>query len=178
MNYRDIEYYVDRSDPTRFYYIPGTPGSQETAQGHPAASMIVLDQVAMLQLSSEWSVRSEELNELENAIAKQFDLETVFLQPAPLSVESVTLSLRTNTGDFEVLKSTESSGYPPFTAVFSVQLEGDRKAQAIAAFNGRKEQLIITYKAVHGSSVIERTTDVSTWFSCGNGMNYVQVLAV
>lgn len=178
MNYQDIEYYVDLSDPTRFYYIPGTPRSQETAQGHPAASMIVLDRVAMLQLSSEWSVRSEELEELERAIAQQFHLETVFLQPAPLSVESVALSLRTNKSDFEVLKTAQSSGYPPYTTVFSVQLEGDRKAQAIAAFNGRKEQLIITYKAVLGTSAIERTTDVSTWFGCGNGMNYVQVLTV
>ncbi|MGG6264659.1 hypothetical protein ACQ4M3_15055 [Leptolyngbya sp. AN03gr2] len=175
---KDIEYYVDRSDPTRFYYIPGTPKSQETPQGHPAASMIVLDQVAMLQLSSEWSVRSEELEELESAITEQFELETVSLQPAPLSIESVTLSLRTNKGDYEVLSESESSGYPPYTAVFSVQLEGDQKAQAIAAFNGRKEQLIITYKAVLRASVIERTTDVSTWFGCGNGMDYVQVLAI
>ncbi|MER3476419.1 MAG: hypothetical protein C4287_07515, partial [Leptolyngbya sp. ERB_1_2] len=145
-NYQGIEYYVDLSDPSSFYYIPGIPTSQHTPQGQPAASLMVLDQLAMLQLSSEWDVSSDQLEELRTAIAKQFHLGTVSLQPAPLTVESVILSLKTNKGDFEVLKSAESSGYPPFTTVFSVQLDNEQKAQAIAAFNGRKDQLIITYK--------------------------------
>lgn len=174
-NYQGIEYYADCSC---FYYIPGTPTSQATPQGHPAASMIVLDQVAMLQLSSEWSVQTQQLEELESAIANQFNLESVCLQPAPLKVESITLSVKNSSGDFEVLQSAISSGYPPFTTVFSVQLEGDQKAQAIAAFNGRKDQLIITYKALLETSVIKRSTDISTWFAGRNGMDYVQVLAV
>lgn len=174
-NYQGIEYYADCSC---FYYIPGTPTSQATPQGHPAASMIVLDQVAMLQLSSEWSVPTQQLEALESAIAKQFNLKSVSLHPAPLTVESVTLSVKTNSGEFEELQSAKSSGYPPFTTVFSVQLEGDQKAQAIAAFNGRKDQLIITYQAIFGESEIQRSTDVSTWFTGGNGMDYVQILAV
>lgn len=178
MNYEGIDYYVDCSDSSRFYYIPSTPTSQATSQGHPAISLMVLDQFTMLQLSSEWSVSSDQLEQLETAIAKQFNLDTVFLQPAPLTVESVTLSLRTHKGDFEALKVVQSSGYPPFTALFSMQLDNEQKAQAIAAFNGRKEQLIVTYKATLKSMEIERSTDVSTWFPSGNGMDYVQILGV
>lgn len=147
LNYQGIDYYVDRTDSSRFYYIPSTPTSQATSQGHPAISLIVLEQLAMLQISSEWSLHPEQLEQLKTAIAKQFDLETVSLQPAPLIVESVILSLRTSKNDLEVLKIVESSGYLPFTALFSVQLNNEQKPQAIAAFNGRKDQLIITYNA-------------------------------
>lgn len=161
-NYRGIYYYADGAD--CFYYIPGSPTSQATLQGYPTASMMVLEQFAMLQLSSEWSVSSEQLDQLKTSIEKQFDLSSVSLQPAPLLVESVELSLKTNKGGFEVLETSDSSGYLPFTALFSVQLDNEQKAQAIAAFNGRKEQLMITYKAalkIELSAEVTITGDVT-----------------
>jgi len=148
-DYQGVYCYPRQTDPTSFYYIPGAPVSQRNSQGHPAISLMVLDQFAMLQLSSEWAVAPEQLNELQKTIANQLNLEPdeVQLQPAPVTVEEVTLSLKTEQGDFEVLKTTQSSGYLPFSALFSVQLSNEQKAQAIAAFNDRKDQLIVTYKA-------------------------------
>lgn len=148
-DYEGVYCYPSQTDPTSFYYIPGVPTSQRTSQGHPAVSLMVLDKFAMLQISSEWAVVSKQLKGLQKEIAQPLDLEPdeIQLQPAPITVEEVTLSLKNEQGDFEVLKTAQSSGYLPFSALFSVQLSNAQKAQAIAAFNGRKDQLMVTYKA-------------------------------
>ncbi|MCY7279036.1 MAG: hypothetical protein LH702_36195 [Phormidesmis sp. CAN_BIN44] len=159
-DYQGIYYYPSQTDPSSFYYIPAVPVPQRTSQGDPAVSLMVLDQFAMLQLSSEWTVTSEQLDALQKNIAEQFDREpeAVQLQLAPLTVDDVTLSLKTEQGDFEVLKTTHSSGYLPFSAVFSVDLSDEQKAQAIAAFNDRKDQLIVTYKAALDIEISAKVT--------------------
>jgi hypothetical protein len=150
MKCQAIEWYRHATDPNRFEYIPAAPSPQRTAQGDPAISLMSTDQFAMLQLSSEWQVSSEQQEELRSTIAEQTDLDPaeIELHLAPVRVETVILLLKNNQGEFESLATGKSSGYLPFSQVFSVSLSDAQKADAIAAFNGRKDQLIVTYQAV------------------------------
>ncbi len=157
-DYQGIYYYPSQTDASSFYYIPGTPGPQRTAQGSPMISLMALDQFAMLQVSSEWNVTSEQLEAISKTIATQCHPSDIHLQLAPIAVESVTLSLKNERGDFDVLDTTQSSGYVPFSAVFSVQLTNEQKAQAIAAFNGRDDQLKVTYKATLAVEIYAKAT--------------------
>ncbi|MGV0025918.1 hypothetical protein [Phormidesmis priestleyi] len=157
-DYQGIYCYPSQTDASSFYYIPGTPISQRTSQGSPTISLMALDQFALLQISSEWEVSPEQLEALRKTIASHYNQTDVHLQPAPITVESVTLSLKNQQGEFEALASTQSSGYVPFSAVFSVQLTNEQKAQAIAAFNGRDDQLRVTYKAALEVEVFAKAT--------------------
>jgi hypothetical protein len=157
-DYQGIYCYPSQTDASSFYYIPGAPVSQRTSQGSPTISLMALDQFAMLQVSSEWTVTSEQLEALRDTIASQHNQSDIYLLPAPITVESVTLSLKNEQGNFDVLASTQSSGYVPFSVVFSVQLTNEQKAQAIAAFNGRDDQLRVTYKAVLEVQVSAKAT--------------------
>lgn len=166
-DYHGVYCYRSQTDSSSFFYIPGAPSSQRTSQGNPMVSLMVLDQFAMLQLSSQWDVTSDQLDGLRTTIAKQFSLalDKIRLLPAPITVQEVVLSLKNNAGDFEVLATTQSSGYTPFSTVLSVDLTNEQKAQAIAAFNGRKDQLIVTYKAsleIEVSAEVTISGDVST----------------
>jgi hypothetical protein len=157
-DYQGIYCYASQADASSFYYIPGTPVPQRTSQGSPTISLMALDQFAMLQLSSEWDVSSDQLEGLRKTIASHCNQTDIHLQLAPIVVESVTLSLKNQQGEFEVLKSTQSSGYVPFSALFSIQLTNEQKAQSISAFNGRGDQLIVTYKAALEVEVSAKAT--------------------
>lgn len=148
-DYQGIYCYRSPTEPSSFYYIPGAPGPQRNSQGVPAISLFASDQVAILQLSSQWD-NSIQLEELRKYLANKFPelkLAAIRLQSAPLVVEEVRLTLKDNAGNPEVLGTSNSSGHPPFSAVFSVQLSNEQKAQAISAFNGHKGFLTISYQA-------------------------------
>ncbi|NJR51548.1 MAG: hypothetical protein HC780_20135 [Leptolyngbyaceae cyanobacterium CSU_1_3] len=68
-DYQGIYYYPSQDQASSFYYIPGKPMSQQTEQGNPTVSLMVLGEFAMLQLSSEWRVPDDQLNGLQRAIA-------------------------------------------------------------------------------------------------------------
>ncbi|MBD2020598.1 hypothetical protein H6F43_10395 [Leptolyngbya sp. FACHB-36] len=149
-SYQGIVYYASDADPATVYFIPAAPVSQRNANGSLAISLFVLDQMAMLQLSSQWEVPTNQLEALKTAVLQQFPalkLESLQLLPAPVEVERVELSLSNAAGKPECLGTTKSSGYPPFSAIFSVQLSNEQKAQAVSAFNGRKDLLTVTYYA-------------------------------
>ncbi|KAM3093741.1 hypothetical protein ACKFKG_18495 [Phormidesmis sp. 146-35] len=157
-DYQGIYCYPNPTEASSFYYIPGAPVSQRTSQGLPSISLMAIDQFAMLQVSSEWTVAPEQLEAISNTIASQCHPSDIQLQLAPIVVESVTLLLKNERGEFEILGTTQSSGYVPFSAVFSVQLVNEQKAQAIAAFNGRADQLKVTYKATLEVEVSAKVT--------------------
>lgn len=148
--YQDIHCYRSDDDSNTVYYIPGAPIPQRNADGIPAISLFAFDQMAMLQLSSQWDIPSAQLNGLKTYLEKQFPplkSSTMRLSPAPVEVEKVTLTLTDQAGEPEILETARSSGHPPFSTVFSVQLSNEQKAQAISAFNGRKDILTVTYHA-------------------------------
>jgi hypothetical protein len=150
VSYQGIYCYRSDDDPTRVYYIPGSPIPQRNADGIPAISLMAFDQMAMLQLSSQWEIPATDLDGLQTFLEREFPAlqsDTLQLIPAPLEVETVTLSLTDATGKPEVLATARSSGHPPYSTVFSVQLSNEQKAQAISAFNGRKDVLTVTYEA-------------------------------
>ncbi|NJO78329.1 MAG: hypothetical protein HC827_07225 [Cyanobacteria bacterium RM1_2_2] len=150
VSYQGIYCYRSDDHPTQVYYIPGTPMPQRNADGVPAISLLTFAQMAMLQLSSQWEIPATHLQGLKTYLEQEFaDLkaDTLQLTPAPLEVEAVTLSLMDASGKPEVLETARSSGHPPYSTVFSVQLSNEQKAQAISAFNGRKNILTVTYEA-------------------------------
>lgn len=160
-SYQGIVYYASEADHTTIYYIPAAPVPQRNADGIPAISLFVLDQMAMLQLSSQWEVSTSQLEALKTNVLQQFPAlksETLRLLPAPVEVERVELLLTNATGKPELLETAKSSGYPPFSAIFSVQLSNEQKGQAVSAFNGRNDLLTVTYYAALSQQAIAQVT--------------------
>jgi hypothetical protein len=154
--------YCYRNDhSTQVYYIPGAPIPQRNADGVPAISLLAFEQMAMLQISSQWEIPTTHLHGLKTYLEQQFpDLKSDTLQliPAPIEVEAVTLSLTDASGEPERLETARSSGHPPYSTVFSVQLSNEQKAQAMSAFHGRKNILTVTYEASLPKQVVAEVT--------------------
>lgn len=135
-------------DANQFYYLPGEPVPQRDSRGNPAVSLMATSDFAMLQVSSQWQASDRQFEALKADLQTQTDLpaDALRLEPAPVRIDTVELRLKTSTGEPEVLATSKSSGYAPFSAVFSVTLNAEQKAQAIAALGGRKDLLLVSYR--------------------------------
>jgi len=163
--------YCSEEDPETFYFLPGNPGPERSPSGEPMLTLVVTDQNAMLQLGTQWKVESSVLDSLSKVIADRFpDLNPALIRftPAPLSIESVSLMLTNANGEEELLQTSQSSGFSPYSAIFNVTLTPEQKAQVASAVNGRTGLLKVIYKSslsvpvtAEAASTAEAGSDVS-----------------
>lgn len=139
--------YPNPQDTSTFFYLPDAPTPELTANGKPTLNLWVSGHGATLQLGTQWSPDSSQLLTLKQEIARRYSLDPslIRLVPAPISVEQVTLTIVDSQGNHQELETVDSSGYPPFTALFQVSLNDTQKAQAVAALSGRKDVLTVCY---------------------------------
>src|SRR5262249_7875715 len=100
------------------------------------------------QLGANWKSTPAQLEALRTELARrhpEIDPSAIRLSSGASSVQRVTLALGDGTGSFEPLQSSSSSGFPPYSAIFNVQLNKDQKERAAAALNGRSGFLQVTY---------------------------------
>jgi hypothetical protein len=145
-----------------------------------------LPEYTMLQLGTQFTLTQAEQEAALAHIADQFPaLASARLQPAPLTVQKVAVLLADEAGKPFELKSSTSSGYPPYTAIFSIQLSQDQAAQAIAAINGRSELLFVDYTINVPNEVaatlagtpncLTRRCDVARWFRGAEGITHLHL---
>lgn len=160
--FQDVQYRQNPDDPAAFFYIPGQPSPELTPTGIPAASMVATGDGGFVQLGVHWDLTSSQLKDLEQYLRRQFpDLTSApRLSPELLSIDDVKLVLQMPDRSTSLLASTSSAGYPPFTALFNVVLDGARFAQASSALTGREDVLKVQYD-ISGQSNLTCTASVS-----------------
>jgi hypothetical protein len=149
-DYAGIHCYRSPDDPDTLLYIPGAPTPQRSADETPMISLMTFAPFAFLQVSVQWDVSGEELDGLRAALAQRdpdLNIDALRLALAPIAVERVALELTEADGSIAELQSTYSSGMPPFSALFNVQLSEAQQAAAASALNGRAGVLGVRYHA-------------------------------
>jgi hypothetical protein len=170
----------------KFYYFSTNPKPETDAQGRPSLMSIPMNAGGLLQLGAHLGLGSAE-NELLEVLRSELSVRlrlpdlaaqvgagapasapglepktpaTLSLEPAPLQVKNAKLQLGNGSESAPVfvdLASSDTSGFFPFAALFSVQLNTAQQASVAAALNGRKGFLLVSYEAglpipVQGSS--------------------------
>jgi hypothetical protein len=133
-----------------FNYLPVQPRPETDAQGRPTLSFILAGQTGFLQLGARLAASEETLQALREELAvrlKLADSGQVILALGPLQVQSATLAVGDGAGNYQELCRSQTSGYPPFTALFQVQTDAARQAAVTAALNGREGFLRVSYAA-------------------------------
>jgi hypothetical protein len=109
-----------------------------------------MGQVSMLQIGVQWDVAAAELEKLRQKLVEnspELSSDAIRLAPASLSVDGVDLTLADHEGTPSVLGTVRSSGYRPFSAIFSVPLSAEQNASVASALDGRAGILAVTYRA-------------------------------
>ena len=168
------------------YYLPAAPVAERDTQNRPTLMLLRAGPTAILQLGAHFDLsQAEQAAALAKIALKQPALANVRLQPAPVTVERADVALADPSGKLAEVKSTASSGFPPYAAVFSIMLSGDQAAQAAAAINGRSGLLFVEYSislppdfaaalaGVPPTQVLR--SDVATWFGTGEGASHIRL---
>lgn len=160
--FQGIQYREDIDDPGSFYYIAGPPSPELTPARVPAASLISTGNGGFLQLGVHWDITQNQLQDLQEHLRHQFpDLSSPpRLCRELLTVQDVKLVLQMPDRSTRVLATSSASGFPPFTALFNVTLDGASFAQASMAFSGRENVLKVQYE-ISGNSQVSCTAAVA-----------------
>jgi hypothetical protein len=145
-----VRLWRDEADPHLFFYLPGIPEPQRGPEGRPAVSLILTGDSAILQLGASWGLGPEQTERLRPALAAATpgtDPAAIVLSPAAVAVSEAVLEVADGSGGFSPVATSPGSGYPPFTAVFSSVLAGERRSLAAAALNGTPGSLRVRYRA-------------------------------
>lgn len=180
----DVHFFAKPASPGALYYLPARPSPERDGQSPPKLMLIRSAQSAILQLGTQFGLDASELAAARASIAAaRPELAQALLQPAAIRVRTVRVLLTDAGGAPQELKRASSSGYPPYTTVFSITLAPDQAAQAIAAINGRSGLLLVEYEfdlpdelaaTLPGApSSLTRRADVASWFPGDSGASHL-----
>jgi hypothetical protein len=178
-------YTIPGDPPGRVRYVPGDPTAQVDDQGRPTLMLIDAGKTAVLTLGARLVLSDAQRNDLEATLLVQLpSIDRIDFQPAAFTVGAVTLALGDGTGAYQALATTPSMGAPPYNATFSVQLDADQRARAVAAVSGATRLLKVDYPLSLPADVaasfdgapasLVRSADVASWFPDGTGAAHVQ----
>jgi hypothetical protein len=121
-------------------------------------SLFITGETGFLQLDVRWQAAVETMEALRREIARQhpaIDPARLRFRIAPVTVESVDLLLTPEGGDKMdvVLATSNSSGAPPYNALFSVALTAPQQDLVIAALHERRGVLGVRYRVTRSVAV-------------------------
>ena len=138
--------YASDERPGTWLYVPGAP-LPELAAGRPSLNAYVSPQGGILQLGAEWKVKPETLAKIGASLKQQTGQQDLDLQLAPASVREATVEIGDGQGTFAVVGTSASSGFSPYRAIFRIDLDAARKDATVAALNGRRDFVVVRYRA-------------------------------
>ena len=141
--------YKDASlDPWTFSYIPGAPSPEMSSNGKPTISLLTSQQGAMLQLQTRWDTAPSLLKSLKVEVANRhpnLNADLISVEMAAVSAPQVTLSIGDGQNEPKAIETFNSSGFSPYSTVINVRLTATEAAQALSAFEGLENRLLVTY---------------------------------
>jgi hypothetical protein len=131
-----------------FFFLPLAPRPETDANGDPTLMSIPMGGGGFLQLGARLEAGQETLAALRRKLAQRLGLEEpegVRLRMAPLTVEGVALLVGKGDGALEQVARSSTSGFPPYTALFHLQLDAAQHNAVAAALNGRAGFVQVRY---------------------------------
>ena len=134
---------------TSFCCVPGAPVPERDPGGRPTLSLWLIPPKARLQLGSQWSLGPAETTAIRAELAHRSGVGPAEIQltSTPLQVDDVALVLVDQDRVSHDLATSASSGFPPFSALFTVALEEDVAPLVVSAVNGARDRLFVEYRA-------------------------------
>lgn len=148
IEFGNIRAYCDADDSRHWFFIPMRPDLQRGEDDRPMISLFELGSSAQLTFSTLWQASPDELSALTALIGR---LEAVGpelrLGFAPIGSPCCRVLVADEAGGVRPIGISETSGYPPYQALFNLALTGSDLAHARAALRGERGHLWIEYSA-------------------------------
>ena len=148
--FQGLYVYPATGEGATFYYLPLAPSPEMDSKGRPTLMAMPLGKGGFVQLGTHLEAREQTLQALRAELAtrlKLADAGQVSLSMAPLKVTGADMEVGDGAGKFGVLAHSDTSGFPPYAAVFHAQTDAAQQAAVSAALNGRAGFLQVSYAA-------------------------------
>lgn len=148
-DFRGLRFFSSADDATAGYFLPREPSLQSDAGGRPMLTMVDLGASAYLLFTSRWVASEQDLGALRSEIANRDHepVDLIKLSYAPITSPRCNALIGDGSGSFQTIATSNTSGVPPYDAVFNLFLANDRLAQAKASLRGEQGFLGIEYLA-------------------------------
>ncbi len=157
-------------------YVPASPTPELGPSGKPTLMLLKTSQTASLQLGVHFDLPAGGNVALAKAVAAHDPtLATIPLQPAPVQIQHIAVTLADEQGAPHEIATAPASSFPPYAAVFAIALDAGQAAQAISAINGRTGVLAVDYTILEpgADTPVIKSTDVGSWFPGTSGSGHL-----
>ncbi|MBO0981998.1 hypothetical protein [Microbacterium sp. SD291] len=139
------------------------PWPQLTPAGDPMISLLEAGAYALAQLSVQLDPPASELEALRGLLSREGESTApVILEPAITTVTSIRIVVDPD-GEARTVATSQGSGFPPYTAVFSLQPTGDDLDRVKAAIAGTRRQVEVAYAVDFDGSETPIAADLADW---------------
>jgi hypothetical protein len=148
--------YPAREEPEKTYFVaPTTAAPEQRADGNPAAMLIRTGPTGFFQLGVVLRMTDRALEQLRQRLAARDKVpaDSLRIAPAPMEVRDVVLSFGDGHGTYVEAARRPSSGFPPYTVMFSLPVDTTQASAAAAALGGREGFALIRYDASVSATV-------------------------
>lgn len=129
-------------------YLPLTADVQRDPAGAPVVALTRVGDRGFLSFCGLWQTGADDLEALATEIgARAAARSPVRLAFVPVEAASCAAMLGDGTGAFTPLATTDTSGYPPYPALFNLDLDGEPLAAAQRALAGEAGWFGFEYRA-------------------------------
>lgn len=169
--FRSLRCFPLTHEPGTWAYVPVAADLQRDDIGRPMLTLADLGSTAYLLFTASWSADEADLKALRTEIASRkgsLDEASIRLVFAPISSLTCHALLGDGEGAYETVATSETSGYPPYHAVFNLFLEGERLGRAKTSLSGRPGFLAVDFQAnisvpVRGQGTFTAPADLFDW---------------
>lgn len=171
-----LAFYPNTYEEGQYFYYSTTIRAQKDGNGSPMISLIGAGENWFLLVSSVWQADSLSLERLaKKLISEKKIIDAYDLKLAPVTANKAELILITQQKE-QVLSTSATSGYYPFSAVFNVMINSEQQKLVAPAFTGQEGTLIVQYTGLlNNSTPIVLRGDISTWF-IDKGTEYINIV--
>jgi len=127
--------------------VPAAPRPELAPNGRPTLALWVIPPRPRLQLGTRWELTPEDLDSVRAAVVARHPATDPNISSAPVEVDEVALLIGDGAHAPAQLATSSSSGFPPFAAVFSIELDDAQAALVTSALNGARGRLTVEYRA-------------------------------
>ncbi|GAA5209504.1 hypothetical protein [Microbacterium kyungheense] len=145
----------------RWRYVSLAPWPQLGPDGTPLVSLLRAGSIAMVQLGVQLDPPGDVLERARAAVEAAV-AASIVLESGVDGVERIDVVLEPGAGE-RIAATSAGSGYPPYTAVFSLRPEGDDLDAFAAAVGGASGRVEIRYRVRRDGADAPVSADLAEW---------------
>jgi hypothetical protein len=172
--FRGLRCFRSVPDPLTYHYLPTAAELRRDPSGRPLTTLVSAGEAAYLMLSAAWQAGAPDVEALRQELAScvpPSEAADIRLSFAPVASVRCQVLIGDGRGAYQNAGTSNTSGMPPYDAVFNLFLQGERLDAVQRGLRGEPGFLAVQYLAelrlpVRATATLNaRASDLMPWIA-------------